>query len=60
MRRRLWHAIARMMRGVRGRAVRSLQSNHGDGGAHRTASRAKFWAEFREGQREAESRTKDP
>jgi hypothetical protein len=60
MRRRLWHVIARMVRRVRGRAVRSLQSSRGEDGAHRTTSRAKFWAEFREGQREAESRTKEP
>jgi hypothetical protein len=46
---------------VWGRAVGGApEPNRGDDGTRRTASRARFWAEFREGQREAESRTKEP
>jgi len=61
MRDGLWNVFARMMRRVWGRAAGGApEPNRGDDGTRRTASRAQFWAEFREGQREAEARTKEP
>jgi hypothetical protein len=59
MRQRLWRMLARMMRGIRG-------SGEGWSGAPKrdaeaspeVTSRARFWADFREGRREAELRAK--
>ena len=59
MRYLFWRVLARIMRPMRGNAVRAATDpNRGAEGHLRVASRARFWAEFREGQREAEARTK--
>jgi hypothetical protein len=59
MRRLFWRAFARMMRWIRGNGTgTSAASNRSADVAPGVASRARFWADFREGQREAELRTK--
>jgi hypothetical protein len=59
---RLWHGLTlrwrRAWRHAFGRVV-GREASHVDGD-RRVASRAKFWAEFREGRQEAEARADRP
>jgi len=58
MQRRFWHALAHRWRRLwqRGYGATSRKSTLDDPGSGRRDSRAQFWAEFREGQREADAR----
>ena len=59
MKQMFWRALARMMRRIRGTGTGvSAASNRSPEETSQVASRARFWADFREGQREAELRTK--
>jgi hypothetical protein len=59
MRQALWRALARMMRRIRGSGMgTSAASNPSAEETPQVTSRARFWADFREGQREAELRAK--
>jgi hypothetical protein len=59
MRQLLWRVLARMLRPLRGNGVgASPEPDSGAEGRLRVVSRARFWAEFREGQREADLRIK--
>ncbi|MGH7893858.1 MAG: hypothetical protein ACREQL_04270 [Candidatus Binatia bacterium] len=58
MRHHLWHVLARGWRRAWRRAFgRTTSMKRGDEGNLRNTSRARFWAELREGQREAEARS---
>jgi hypothetical protein len=56
----LWQVVARTMRRVWGRAVGAPPEQKRSDETLRVASRARFWADFREGQREAAARTTRP
>jgi len=59
--RHLWDLLARTIRRVSARAIAASPEQRGrDEGTRRIASRARFWAEFREGQREAAARVTRP
>jgi hypothetical protein len=59
MGRLLWRALARMMRRIRGNGMgMSASSNRSAEIAPQVTSRARFWADFREGQREADLRAR--
>jgi hypothetical protein len=55
----LWRVLARMMRRIRGNGTgMPASSNRSAEVAPEVTSRARFWADFREGQREADLRAK--
>jgi len=53
----LWHVLARTMLRAWGRAIGASPEAKRSDEATLRLSRARFWAEFREGQREAAART---
>ncbi len=55
MRSRLREALARLWPLWRQRAPVAVKTTHDEGGIGSAEARARFWAEFRAGQREAEA-----
>ena len=53
-----WRALARMMRRIRGNGMGESPVSKSAEVTPQVASRARFWADFREGQREADLRAK--